>query len=67
MLFSLETAAILLGLYVITLLFKFISKVFYRKRATADVCQDWKSMVMRTSIIFTVFIISNIIWSLYRH
>jgi len=65
--FSLKTAAILVGLYFTALLFSFISEVSYKKRAIADVRQNWKSIVTRTSIIFAVFIISSIIWSLYGH
>jgi hypothetical protein len=63
--FYAKLAMIFVGLYVIALVFSFVSEVTYKKRSIADVRQDWKRIVSRTTIIFAVFVIASIIWSFY--
>lgn len=63
--FYLKLAMMFVGLYVVALVFSFVSEVTYKKRSIAEVRQDWKGIVSRTSIMFAVFVVASIIWSLY--
>ena len=63
--YSMKAVAIFAGLYFTALFFSFVSEVSYKKRSIADVRQDWKGIVTRTSIMFAVFVVASIIWSYF--
>jgi hypothetical protein len=63
--YLLKTVVIWVGIYFIALLFSFVSKVTYKKRSINDVRQDWKSIVIQTSIMFAVFMVASILWGVW--
>jgi len=63
--FYLKVAMIVVWLYALALVFSFVSEVTYKKRSIAEVRQDWKGIVTRTSIMFAVLAVASIIWSIY--
>lgn len=59
--FKLFTGIIIL--YIVVIGVSFMSEVTYNKRSVHDVKQDWKQIVIRTSLIFSVFLVASFIWS----
>jgi hypothetical protein len=62
----LRAAAIWVCLYLVCLLFSFISEVTYKKRSIKEVRQDWKQIASRTTVTFMVFAIASIIWLYWK-
>lgn len=54
------------GMYLLCLIFSFVSEITYRKRTIQDVCRNWRTIVVQTSSVFAVFTISSIIWYFLR-
>ena len=53
---------IILVLYLIAIVLSFINEVTYKKRSPGDVIKDSKKIIIKTSLIFLIFILASIIY-----
>lgn len=61
----LRVVAIWICLYLLCLAFSFLSEIANKKRSLKDVQQNWKPIVIQTSVTFIVFVIASYLWHLW--
>ncbi|HBA71103.1 MAG TPA: hypothetical protein DER40_12845 [Geobacter sp.] len=52
-------------LYLLILIFSFISEITYKKRTIEEVRKNLKQIVIQTSLTFAVFVVASYLWSKY--
>lgn len=52
-------------LYLLILIFSFISEITYKGKTIREARQNFKQIVVQTSLTFAVFVVASYLWSKY--
>lgn len=52
-----------LCLYLVIMLFAFVSEITYKKKTIKEVRQNFKRVVIETALTFAVFVVASYLWS----
>lgn len=52
-------------LYLIILIFSFISEITYKNKTIKEIKQNCKQIIIQTTLTFAVFVVASYLWSKY--
>ena len=61
-----KTILVYAFIYVLVILFSFVSEIAYKKRSVKTVIDDSKAIWIKASLIFIVFLVASILYSILR-